>query len=286
MNKELFRDDKNNSLRISSLKRFDDAISFKGFAAKMVLSGKETYFVKNKKFIVSSNEYIVGNDETIASIIIKSSEEVKGLCLDVSEKIIREVAAYNLEKPDAFVDFLLTNKLFIHKYDAKQTSLGYLLNDLKDKVQLSHNGQPHLNTELFYSIAECIVSDQLYVFEKLGRINFKKQVTNQELFRSLQSAKEFIDEHLFADLNLDVLASTAFLSKYHFIRLFKSVYNYSPYQYILHKRLNLAASLLRKGKSVSEVSIEMGFSDVPTFSKAFKRLFNESPSHFYPNKQF
>jgi AraC-like DNA-binding protein len=282
MNKELFRDDKNNSLRISSLNSYDNNISFKGFAAKMVLSGKETYYVHNKKFIVEQNEYIVGNDETISSIIIKSPEVVKGLCLDVSEKIIKEVAEYNLEHADGFINFLLTDNLLINKYNAIHTSLGYALNDLKQRVLLTNDGQPNINSELFYSIAECIVTDQLSVYEKLGRINFKKQVTNEEIFRSLNTAKEYIDEHLFDNLNLDTLASSAFISKYHFMRLFKTVYNYSPYQYILQKKLVVAKALLQKGASVFDVSVEVGFVDVPTFSKAFKKLFGQSPSRYIP----
>jgi len=282
MNKELFRDDKNNSLRISSLNSYDNNISFKGFAAKMVLSGKETYYVHNKKFIVEQNEYIVGNDETISSIIIKSPEVVKGLCLDVSEKIIKEVAEYNLEHAEGFINFLLTDNLLINKYNAKHTSLGYALNDLKQRVLLTNDGQPNINSELFYSIAECIVTDQLSVYEKLGRINFKKQVTNEEIFRSLNTAKEYIDEHLFDNLNLDTLASSAFISKYHFMRLFKTVYNYSPYQYILQKKLVVAKALLQKGASVFDVSVEVGFVDVPTFSKAFKKLFGQSPSRYIP----
>ena len=282
MNKELFRDDKNNSLRISSLNSYDNNISFKGFAAKMVLSGKETYYVHNKKFIVEQNEYIVGNDETISSIIIKSPEEVKGLCLDVSEKIIKEVAEYNLEHADGFINFLLTDNLLINKYNAKHTSLGYALNDLKQRVLLTNDGQPNINSELFYSIAECIVTDQLSVYEKLGRINFKKQVTNEEIFRSLHAAKEYIDEHLFDSLNLDTLSSTASISKYHFMRLFKTIYSYSPYQYILQKKLVVAKALLQKGASVFDVSVEIGFVDVPTFSKAFKKLFGQSPSSYIP----
>lgn len=282
MNKELFRDDKNNSLRISSLNSYDNNISFKGFAAKMVLSGKETYYVHNKKFIVEQNEYIVGNDETISSIIIKSPEVVKGLCLDVSEKIIKEVAEYNLEHAEGFINFLLTDNLLINKYNAKHTSLGYALNDLKQRVLLNKDGQPNINSELFYSIAECIVTDQLSVYEKLGRINFKKQVTNEEIFRSLNAAKDYIDEHLFDNLNLDTLASSAFISKYHFVRLFKTVYKYSPYQYILQKKLVVAKALLQKGASVFDVSVEIGFVDVPTFSKAFKKLFGQSPSSYIP----
>ena len=192
------------------------------------------------------------------------------------------MAEYNLEESDRFISFLLTKEFFINKYKAKHTSLGYALNDLKQRIFSENNEPNQLRSELFYSIAECIITDQVSVFEQLGRINFKKQNTNEELIRSLQLAKTYIDEHLFSELNIDILASTAYLSKYHFIRLFKTIYRYSPYQYILQNRLIAAKSFLEKGMSVFDVAFQIGFSDVPTFSKAFKKKFGHAPSnHFF-----
>lgn len=279
MNKELFRDKDDNSLRISKVRNLEGGISFRGFAAKMVLSGTEKYYIKNKVYYVEGGEYIVGNNETISSIHIDDSEEVHGLCLDVSEQVIREVADYHIQKPEAILNFLLTDKFLINKYHVKSTSLGYALNDLRQKI-IAGNHQHPINSELFYCIAECIVKDQSLIFNQLKNINFKKQSTNEELFRLVHTAKEYIDENFVSDLNLDSLSTEAMISKYHFIRLFKSVFSYSPWQYLLQKRLLFSKNLIEKGRSITEVAFESGFTDVPSFSKAFKKQFGNSPSTY------
>ena len=76
------------------------------------------------------------------------------------------------------------------------------------------------------------------------------------------------------------VAETCSMSEFHFFRSFRQAYNLTPYQYLLGKRLRLAKQLMIKGGlSVTAVAEHCRFPDVFTFSKAFKREFNISPSH-------
>ncbi|HEU4496866.1 MAG TPA: helix-turn-helix domain-containing protein, partial [Flavobacterium sp.] len=70
------------------------------------------------------------------------------------------------------------------------------------------------------------------------------------------------------------------ISQYHFIRLFKSIFKISPYQYIIKKRLELAKVLLACGTGIPDASYQTGFSSPANFSKAFKSQFGTSPKNF------
>jgi AraC-like DNA-binding protein len=59
--------------------------------------------------------------------------------------------------------------------------------------------------------------------------------------------------------------------------VFKSVFGISPYQYQKRKRLELAKFDLLKGNEILFTAIHYGFSDAPTFTKAFKQQFGFTP---------
>lgn len=130
MNKTIFQDDKANAIRISSLKKFEGDLIFSGFAAKFVVAGKESYYIKGRKYDINQGQYILGNSETISTIKIDSKEDVKGLCIDVSPAIIQEVAAYHLSNVDTIQDFLLGDQFLVNSYNAKHTCLGYALSEI------------------------------------------------------------------------------------------------------------------------------------------------------------
>jgi AraC family transcriptional regulator len=90
-------------------------------------------------------------------------------------------------------------------------------------------------------------------------------------------AKSLIDEHITENLSLEKMAFQTGISKYHFIRVFKSVFGISPYQYQKRKRLELAKLDLFTGNEILFTAIRYGFPDAQTFTKAFKQQFGLTP---------
>jgi AraC-like DNA-binding protein len=278
MNKTIYFDEDKNSIRYSQIKNIEAEIQFTGLGVKYVASGSEIYHANGKKFIVKEGEYIIGNDFTSSVVKIDQEEAVHGLCIDISSQIISEVSEfYDLSGTD-LKEFLLSDQFFVNRYNVKNTTLGYTLQEINRKIQNSTIRNDLQQNELFYSLAESIVTDQRFIFEHLNKMDFKKVTTNEEIFRALLTAKNFIDENLLEELSLDQICMQSGLSKYHFIRLFKSTFGISPYQYLKRKQLELAKKDLISGKIPSEVYAIYGFSDVAAFSKSFKQQFGFAPS--------
>jgi len=78
--------------------------------------------------------------------------------------------------------------------------------------------------------------------------------------------------------NISEASTELGVSESKFQRLFKKVFRETYYSYILRLRMDTAVQLLVSGKSVTEVSIEVGYSSVSNFTIAFKRYFNHLPS--------
>ena len=98
-----------------------------------------------------------------------------------------------------------------------------------------------------------------------------------EYNKKIADILSYINENISKALTVDELASRCYLSRYHFMRLFKNQTGYTVHNYIRQKRLTLAARLIREGMSASHAAAECGFSDYSAFHRAFTATFGMSP---------
>ncbi len=89
-----------------------------------------------------------------------------------------------------------------------------------------------------------------------------------------------------ADWTLERMAAHAGMSRSAFAAAFKTATDTTPAAYALDWKLNVASSLLRAGRPVKQVALELGFADTPTFSRAFRRRNGTSPREWLAQAQF
>lgn len=240
MNKQVYTDFTENALRLSEFEKFSGNTKFHNLAAKFVVAGQETYHLNGKKFTVNAGEYIIGNSNHIPDVEI--STKTVGLCLDISRDIISEIISETFNSKD-LEEFIMTDKLLINTYNVNNTHFGSQLNLLSDNLTFLDSNKS-LSNEFFYEMGESFVHDQALIFKQISRLEFKKQQVNEDVFRNLFRAKNYMDECFLSDINLDQLIDIAYISKFAFIRLFKQTFGSAPYNYIKQKRLTHALKLL------------------------------------------
>jgi AraC family transcriptional regulator len=92
---------------------------------------------------------------------------------------------------------------------------------------------------------------------------------------------QFIEENITEKLTLDALSREANLSKFHFCRFFYKYTGMSPMRFVAHLRVEKAKEYLKRDNStVSEVTFQVGFSDIGTFIRQFKKFTGMTPSLF------
>lgn len=96
----------------------------------------------------------------------------------------------------------------------------------------------------------------------------------------LHRAKEFIHANLAVDISIDDIAHAASISKYHFIRLFRSQFGITPHQYVLNCRINLARRYLDQGWSTTQSAQLAGFADISHLNRRFKRVYGMTPKQY------
>ena len=101
-----------------------------------------------------------------------------------------------------------------------------------------------------------------------------------DIYQRIAAAKVYIDDNFQESIDLDSIAQRAFLSRFHFHRLFTKVYRYTPHQYLTRKRMEKAKVLLADNKPVTEVCNEVGFESIGSFSVLFKKEIGFAPQYY------
>jgi AraC-like DNA-binding protein len=97
--------------------------------------------------------------------------------------------------------------------------------------------------------------------------------------RHLLRAKDLADARYFEPLGVTEMARAAGLSRAHFSREFRGAFGESPHAYLLTRRLERAAALLRDtDRSVADICFSVGLRSVGSFTTSFTRTFGHSPT--------
>jgi AraC-like DNA-binding protein len=99
--------------------------------------------------------------------------------------------------------------------------------------------------------------------------------------RQLLRAKDLADARYFEPLDVNRMAHAASLSRAHFSRQFRRAFGEPPHAYLLTRRLERAAALLRNtDRSVAQICHSVGLDSVGSFTTSFTRVYGMSPTAY------
>src|SRR5215213_622774 len=99
--------------------------------------------------------------------------------------------------------------------------------------------------------------------------------------RHLARARDLADARYAEEIGVEDMAGAAGLSRAHFSREFKAAFGESPRAYLLTRRLERAATLLRTtDRTVAEICLDVGLTSVGSFTTSFRRMFDMTPTEY------
>lgn len=117
----------------------------------------------------------------------------------------------------------------------------------------------------------------LCILSKRKKIQQRSPVITEKL----QAALGYMTEHLNEKISISDISHSVYLSQYHFQRLFKKQTGVTPYEYLIHLRINRAKDLLvSTDASLEDIAASCGFSDSKNLIYNFKRVVHTTPNQY------
>lgn len=254
---------------------------------KCAFKGKEFYKVNNCLYSVHDENYLVINDGNNYSSFIDSESEVKSFTINFSPLFVKELIE-SINEPDEmqltnFNNFSKRNQIeIIEKLYLHDNSISPLIFQMLALTEDDFDNNINQIEELYFLLFERLLLEQKCIMTEIRNVQAVKLSTQMELYKRLCRAKDYINSCYEKEISLQDLANVCLLNKSYFLRQFKIYFKTTPHQYIISERMKAAKRLLEKdpSKPISKVCVEVGYTDICSFSRLFKSYYNSSPQKF------
>jgi AraC family transcriptional regulator len=238
--------------------------SHSAFTVTSVIEGKMAAVIGTGSFELSAGDVAFTNPREIHSAVAIEAEFIS---LELGTTLINElVTEMGLTR--------ITAEVLFNKRVARDESVSLLLRAISKEMAGAQPGsRPMLDA----------MARQLLIHLLRSHLTVRKSASVElsragPVDRRLRRAIEFIHDNFGRDLSLEEIASAAYLSEYHFARLFKQITGATPHLYLANLRLERARTLLAETPfPIIQVAAMVGYQSPSHFTKMFKSVTGLTP---------
>ena len=101
-----------------------------------------------------------------------------------------------------------------------------------------------------------------------------------EHYTKVRQSKAYMEQCFSDNIELNDLAKAAFMSRFHYVRIFQRMYGLTPRTYLRDLRIAKAKTLIKQGLPITQVCLDVGYQSLPTFSSVFKKCTGYTPKEY------
>lgn len=236
----------------------------------LFISGKVNYIIEGKAYELKPYDVVFVNRNEIHKPEVDFSVPYERYILYITPEFLEQ---YTTEEYSLRACFEKANKEksnVIQTTAVQNTKLLQGIRELETALQ-----QKEYASELY----EKLIFLEFMVKLNRACMEEKTSYNHSAVYnRKIVDILEYINEHLYEELSIETIADTFYLSKYHMMRQFKEETGYTMHQYITEKRVLAARDMILDGVPATKASLECGFKDYSTFSRAFKNKIKKNPT--------
>lgn len=140
---------------------------------------------------------------------------------------------------------------------------------------------PEIIEDIFLEVVGQVLWLMRLRHQALERLAKHRHATITDLLPRLLQARQFIEARYPQKLKIRDVADQIGLSEFHFARLFKTAFDITPRQHIIHLRLDAARGMLeRSASTVTETAFHVGYDSLSSFIHAFSKRFGLTPAQY------
>lgn len=135
--------------------------------------------------------------------------------------------------------------------------------------------------EQFKYLLESLLCRHRGVTREIEVLPAVRASTRIEIYRRVLIARDYMEANLDRPISVQEIANVACFSTFHFLRIFKQVFQETPHQYLMRRRLERAQNLLTQtDMSITNICFAVGFESLGSFSWLFRKHAGVSPERY------
>ncbi|MBP3041708.1 helix-turn-helix transcriptional regulator [Bacillaceae bacterium Marseille-Q3522] len=229
----------------------------------LITSGAANIFIQNCLYPVTKGDMIIYNSNVIHDEQLRQDKPISLFCCGFTNLQIKGLRNNALIYDDRYPVFS-TNQHY-----------GFI----KQIYQLMFTVLK--NKEVSYAT----VSNQLFMilllYVRSNIIDLSVKVNNHEQMNLIREIKIYLDNNFTENVQLKTIEKKWGISRYYFSHQFKSLYGYSPTNYLIRRKIGEAQTLLlTTNLSVTTIATNVGFNNLSYFNRLFKKFTSLSPKDY------
>lgn len=233
------------------------------------LRGDVNYIVEGKSYQLHPYDIVLVNRNDIHKPVINNRNPYERIIIYVSPQFL-----------DSFEDSDADLAYCFRKAREEHTSVVRIQSPEKSSLYKNISRLERSFSDSDYAARlyqQALFLEFMVLLNRAAVHDYLKFIDTEHYNAKILNIMQYISEHLTADLNIDHIAGEFYMSRYHMMRAFKAETGYTIGNYITEKRLLYAKELILQQTPITQVCFDCGFKDYSTFSRAYKKVFHESP---------
>lgn len=250
---------------------------------KCAFGGTEMYKISDRYYAVTDDAYFICNEGQYYSSFIAARKPVESFTINFTDAFVKRVKNSFCADAKLIDDPGLVAGASLEFVEKLYRNSGDLSKDIAGLRFLTKNFSQNRSeiSERYYLLLQNLMLSQHHITNEVKKVRAIKPSTQKELYKRLHYAKDYIESCYAEDVTLEKLAQISCLNSAYLLRNFKLYFGQTPYQYLINKRMAVAAGLLvNSTMPVSEICFETGYADVSSFCRLFKKAYNFSPENY------
>lgn len=259
----------------------DYSLSGKSLALLSAWGGRQEVFIDGRRVAVDDDAWLA-LPQVAANVRVRGAEPVDVLTIVFRPGMPEEVLGALITPEDRLLDAgeLPPGEVsmpFMPHLQTHDRTVTPVLLFIRRHCEMGLE-DPLWFEEQFAFLLERMLQRHREVLRRARAVPVRRAATRREILRRVSLATDFIHSNFDKPLMLGDMAGAAYLSRHHFLRLFKHVHEVTPHEYLQRKRTTVAGRLLRGSDlAVEEIVKLVGFDSRSTLFRALRRFHGVTP---------
>lgn len=241
--------------------------------------GKVHYNIDGKKYCIENDGILIMNRGQVYDLMIESDEPIEILNAHINEDFLKNAYQTLVHKNEDLLDKNPNIQLF--EFQSGIISKPSFFTPTLQKINHLNHLEETSDIDPLTQVIDHLFLANKTIQEKHNKIPATKQSVKLELYKRIATAKDYIWSYYNQDLDLEELSKIIGMSKFHFLRVFKSCYGITPYQFLSEIRIEKAKAKLKSSNMpIVTLATELGFEMDSSFIKFFKKKEQISPQRY------